>query len=78
MDYTTIAVSIVSGVLSIGAVAAFMAKYMPAITKWAMVAKDAVETLADVSAALAKGPITADELAKLQADVTKFKIDLAK
>lgn len=77
MDWTTLAVSIVSGILGIGAVAAFMAKYMPTVSRWVTIAKDAVETLSDVSSSLAKGPLTSAEITQLQADVTQFKADLA-
>lgn len=77
MDWTTIGVSILTGVLSISAVAVFMTKYMPTVTKWATLAKDAVETLADLSADLAKGTLTADEIAQLEKDVATFKTDLA-
>lgn len=77
MDWTAIGVSVLSVILGIAAVATFMSKYMPTVTKWATLAKDAVETLADLSASLAKGPLTADEIAKLEADVAQFKTDLA-
>jgi hypothetical protein len=73
MDYTAIVTAIISGVLGIGAVAAFMAKYMPAVAKWAMVAKDATETLSDLADALKDGALTADEIAKLKADVIAFQ-----
>lgn len=76
MDWTTLAISVVSAVLGITAVATFMTKYMPGVTKWATLAKDAVETLSDVSSALAKGPLTAAEITQLQADVAQFKTDL--
>lgn len=76
MDYTTIAVAVISGALGIGAVAAFMAKYMPSVAKWAMIAKDATETLADVANSLKDGALTADEVAKLKADVAQFQADL--
>lgn len=77
MDWTTIGVSMVGAILSIGVVATFMAKYMPTVSKWSILAKDAVETLADLSSDLAKGPLTADEITKLEADVAQFKTDLA-
>lgn len=77
MDWTTLGVSIASGILGITAVAAFMSKYMPTVTKWSTLAKDAVETLTDLSAALAKGPLTAAEITQLEADVQQFKTDLA-
>lgn len=76
MDYTAIGTAIVSGVLGIGAVGAFMAKYMPMVTKWAMIAKDAVETLSDVSDALKDGNLTVEEVNKLKEDIVKLKIDL--
>lgn len=76
MDWTALATSIVSGILGIGAVAAFMAKYMPAVTKWATVAKDAVETLSDVADALKDGKLSDDEIAKLKADVAAFQAAL--
>lgn len=78
MDYTAIASAIISGVLGIGAVAAFMAKYMPAVSKYAMIAKDAVETLSDITDALKDGALTADEIAKVKVDVAQFKADLVK
>lgn len=77
MDWTALGVSVLSGILGITAVATFTAKYMPTVTKWATLAKDAVETLSDLSAALAKGPLTAAEITQLEADVQSFKTDLA-
>lgn len=77
MDYTAIVVAIVTGITSIGAVAAFMAKYMPSVSKWTMVAKDAVETLADVADALKDGSLSADEIIRLKADIANFKTQLS-
>lgn len=77
MDWTTVAISVVGAAMSIGIIATFMAKYMPTVSKWSTLAKDAIETLADLSGDLAKGPLTADEIVKLQADVAQFKTDLA-
>lgn len=76
MDYTAIATAVISGVLGIGAVAAFMSKYMPAVSKWAMLAKDATETLSDIADALKDGALTSDEIAKLKEDVLKFQLAL--
>lgn len=73
MDWTTLVASIITGILSIGAVAVFMAKYMPAVTKWATIAKDAVETLSDVADALKDANLSADELAKLKQDIANFQ-----
>lgn len=77
MNWETIAISITGAVLSIGVIASFMAKYMPAVTKWSTLAKDAVETLSDVSSSLAKGPLTPEEITQLENDVAQFKTDLA-
>lgn len=77
MNWETIGLSLLGALLSIGAVATWMAKIMPNVTKWSILAKDAVETISDLSAALAKGPLTADEITKLQADAAQFKMDLA-
>lgn len=76
VDITAIAAAIVSGIIGIGAVSVFLKKYMPAVAKWAMVAKDAVETLADLADALKDGTLTADEIAKLKADVADFQLKL--
>ena len=76
MDYTAIGAAIVSGVLGIGAVATFMAKYMPKVIKYATIAKDAVETLSDVADALKDGVLSADEITKLKADVAAFQASL--
>ena len=76
MDLTAIVAAIVSGILGIGAVAVFMQKYMPAVAKWAMVAKDAIETLSDLADALKDGTLTAEEIAKLKADVAAFQAAL--
>lgn len=77
MNWETIAVSIAGAILSIGAVSAFCIKYMGNATKWIVLAKDAVETLSDLSGDLAKGTLTADQITKLQSDITQFKQDLA-
>lgn len=76
IDYTAIGASIATGILSIGAVSVFVTRYMPKVTKYAMIAKDAVETLADVSEALKDGALTPDEIKKVEDDVAKFKADL--
>lgn len=81
MDYTAIITAVVSGVVSIGAVATWLGKVMPFITKYATIAKDAVETLADVADALkpdvnGKVELTPEEIAKLTADVANFKLAL--
>lgn len=73
MDWTAIAAAIVSGIMGIGAVAAFLTKYMPLVIKWAVIAKDAVETLTDVADALKDGALSAEEVAKLKEDVAHFQ-----
>lgn len=82
MDWTAIITAIISGLLSITAISVFLAKFMPKISGWAVLAKDAVETLADVSEALkpdvdGKVELTAVEVAKINADVNTFKVQLA-
>lgn len=76
MDWTTIITSIIIAISSIGAVVAFNSKNMPSIAKWITLAKDAVETLSDLSSSLAKGALTSAEIAQLQTDVTQFQADL--
>lgn len=81
MDYTAITTAIISGVLSIGAVTAFLVKVMPKISGWIALAKDAVETLNDISIALnpdstGKVELTTEEIAKINADALAFKIQL--
>lgn len=77
MDWTTIVITLVSALLGIGGIAAFAAKYGPNVSKWATLAKDATETIADIAASLAKGPLTAAEISQIQADAAQFKADLA-
>ncbi len=73
MDLTAIITAVVTGLCSIGAITVFLKKYMPAVAKWAMIAKDAVETLSDLADALKDGVLSVDEMKKLQDDVTHFK-----
>ncbi len=82
MDWTAIVASLVSGVVAIGAVSLFLTKYMPKITKYAMLAKDAVETVNDIALALSpdadgKVELTSDEIAKIKIDAIQFQKDLA-
>lgn len=76
MDYTAVAMAVISALLSIGVVSVFLAKYMPQVLKYAMIAKDATETLADVAAALKDGNLTQAEIDEIKADVIKFQADL--
>jgi hypothetical protein len=76
MDITQIIATVVSAVLSVGAVAAFVTKYISPAVKYAMLAKDAVETLSDVVEALKDGKLAPEEIEALKNDVAKFKADL--
>lgn len=82
MDYTAIGTAIVSGLLSIGAVSLWLSKSMPKISGWTVLAKDAVETITDISLALSPDPVTgkveltAEEIAKINADVVAFRAQL--
>jgi hypothetical protein len=73
MDWTAIVSVIVTGIIGIGAVSVFLKKYMPAVAKWAMIAKDATETLADLADALKDGALTSAEIEKLKADIVHFQ-----
>ena len=76
MDWTAIAAYAISAIASIGVVSTFLAKNMGPVAKWAMVAKDATETLADLADALKDGSLSADEITKLKADVASFQAQL--
>ncbi len=82
MDYTAIGSAIISGIISIGAITLFLKNNMPGITKWVALAKDAVETLDDISEALSpdkdgKVELTPEEIEKIKKDVVNFKVALA-
>lgn len=83
MDYTAIGTAIVSGVISIAAVSMWLSKVMPKVSGWTVLAKDAVETITDISLALTPDPITGkveitkEEIAKINADVVAFRAQLA-
>lgn len=81
IDWTAIILSIFSALLGIGSVGLFLRKYMPMVTKYSMLAKDAIETIADISAALmpdstGKVELTPEEIAKIQADAIRFQAAL--
>lgn len=82
MDYQAIAVAIVSGVLGIGGVSVFLGKFIPKIVGWVALAKDAVETINDISQALnpdtnGKIELTSDEIKKINDDAVAFKSKLS-
>lgn len=82
MDITAVIAAVVTGILGIGGIAVFFGKYMPVFAKWVALAKDAVETLNDISVALSpddkgKVELTADEITKINTDVAAFKTQLA-
>lgn len=83
MDLTAIVVGIIAAVTSIGGVAIWLKNTMPTISKWTALAKDAVETINDVSVALSPDPITgkveltAEEITKINADAISLKQQLA-
>lgn len=82
IDYTAIFSAIVAGIISIGAVTLFLKNNMPVISKWIALAKDAVETLDDISKALepdatGKVELTTAEIEEIKADVVQFKMALA-
>lgn len=82
MDYQAIVMAIVTGILGIGAVSLWLSKTMPKISGWIALAKDAVETINDISQALTpdstgKVELTADEISKINGDAVAFKTQLA-
>lgn len=81
IDWTAISMALISGLLSVGAIGVFLARYMPMVIKYATLAKDAVETLNDIAAALkpdanGKVELTPQEIDEIKADAEKFQIDL--
>lgn len=81
MDYQAIIAAIVTGILGIGAVSVWIIKVMPKISGWITLAKDAVETINDVSLALnpdvnGKIELTTEEINKIKADALLFKAQL--
>lgn len=81
MDYTAIATAIIGGLLGLGGVSMFLGKYMPLISKWTSLAKDAIETINDITEALepdatGKVELTPEEIAKINADAIEFKKQL--
>ncbi len=83
MDYTAIGAALITGLLSIASIALFLKNNMPGVIKWVVLAKDAVETLNDISVALNPDPttgiveLTTEEVTKIKSDAAKFKTDLA-
>jgi NAD(P)-dependent dehydrogenase (short-subunit alcohol dehydrogenase family) len=65
MDWTAIATTIVGAILGIGGVGLAVSSFLGKYSKYVMLAKDAVETLADVVSALKDGTLSADEVAKI-------------
>lgn len=83
MDYTAIVMGVVSFVLGIVGISAFMSKNMPKVEPWVALSKDAVETLDDLAKALQPDPttgkveLTPEEIARLTADAEGFKVQFA-
>jgi hypothetical protein len=78
MDLSQIIAPVVTSVVGIGAVSAFLTKYIPKIIKYAMIAKDAISILDDALEALEDGALTPNEIDKIKLDVAKLKDDLKK
>lgn len=76
MNISDIAVPVVSAVLSIGAVSAFLSKYVAKIVKYVRLAADAINTLKDVANALEDGKLTPEEITQLTKDVAYFQAEL--
>ena len=76
MNWTMIASTVAGIVLGIGVVAKFIDNFMPKITKYISVAHQALGLLDDAIAALKDHVLTAEEIAKLQADVEAIKTAL--
>lgn len=76
MNLTDVIVPVVTAILSIGTVSAFVARYVTKISKYIRLAADAINTLNNVSTALEDGQLTVPEMDQLKKDIEKFKIDL--
>lgn len=81
MDLTNIVVAASSFVLSIGAVAAFVSKVIPKISKYIHIAKDVIDVTDTFISALkpdADGKIVIDknEIDTLSAKIANFRADL--
>lgn len=76
MDISTIAVPVLTWVLSIGTVSAFISKNVTKVIKYVRLSSDAINALEHLAEALEDGALNTTELDKLQADIVKFKADL--
>lgn len=81
MDYQAIITAIITGIVGIGGISIWLGKVMPKLSAWIALAKDAVETINDISQALipdstGKVELTSDEIAKINADAISFKTQL--
>lgn len=73
MNYNEIIAMAVSFVIGIGAVAAFLGKFLPKMEKYLHIAKDALTLLDDAVLALKDGKATPEEIAQLEKDVAEVK-----
>jgi hypothetical protein len=77
MDVSTIVVPVVSAVLGIGTVSAFVAKYVTKVVKYARVATDAIKLLDDAVECLQDGKVDQDEVNRIIDDIKKVKEDFS-
>lgn len=75
MDITPIVTSVASGVLSITAVSAFVAKYLTKTVKYVRISKDALVLLDYVVEALEDGQLTPEESDRIKAEAAQLKAD---
>lgn len=76
MDISTIATPVISAILSIAAVSAFVSKYVKYAVKYVRLAADAINTLDTLIESLDDGQLTGQEIDAIKAKVLKFKADL--
>lgn len=76
MDISTVAVPIISGILGIGSVSIFVAKYVTKIAKYVRIAHSAIRLADDAIECLKDGHVDAAEVARITSDVVKLKNDL--
>lgn len=65
-----------SFVLSIGAVSVTLGKVLPKVTKYIHIAKEAIDLLDDVTAAVKDNTITKEEVDEIMKEVSELKLAL--
>lgn len=70
----TIITSVITGILSITAVSAFLIRYLGKASKYANIAKEAVEALTAVVNSLKDGKLSTEEIEAIKKEIEEFKL----